>query len=467
MCLKVELENALTQYCNSKVIDSSLQTELTYGEIFKEIKRLERIFDDVDFKGKIIVFDFNENSINLVVLYLFMIVQEAIPVVLEVSGISSNLLKELPYFAIIKNRKSTLILESDFEFSNYETPYGAVLIKQNSFGMPTFADCALLLTSSGTAGAKKIIKCSSEGIISNIYSNIKSLNITSRDSTLLCLPIYYSYSLIGQFFSHLFQGGNIIIAPYKFVSFSLEYLLNYYKPTNFFTTPTQVNVLLAFNMKQYAFSLRFVAIGGGYLNRFSFLNFTKKYPAAVYYKTYGITEAGPRVSTYAIEHIDAPSFEPNYLGKPLENVTLSLGENAGNYMDFAINYLQISTPSIFKGYLLCGSESAQARLLETGDIVYGRENGIYILGRKSDYYTLDSTGFWSFEIEDLLFEQISGLLKIKISRNEEDIHIGIMKHPKIKLDYGEIIAPLNKRFGQSTMKNIIVENYNEQFVFTK
>jgi long-chain acyl-CoA synthetase len=467
MNLKEELENTLSSHFDSKIIDSSSQIELSYNDILREITKLDYIFEGIEFKGKIIIFDFNENSIDLVVLYLFMIMKEAVPVVLEISGISSNLLKELPYFGIIKNKKSTLILESDFEFSNYQTPYGVILIKNNLVGIPTFKDCSLLLTSSGTVGEKKIIKCSSEGIISNINSNIKALTITSKDTTLLCLPIYYSYSLIGQFFSHLFQGANIIIAPYKFISFSLEYLLNHYKPTNFFTTPTQVNILLGYAIKQYAFNLRFIAIGGGYLNRYSFLNFTKKYPSEIYYKTYGITEAGPRVATYAIEHNNAMLFEPNYLGKPLDNVTLSMGGSAGSFRNFNINYLQIETPSIFKGYLLSDTSQDQLSLLQTEDIVYGKDNDMYILGRKSDYYIIDSTNFWSFEIEDMLFEQISGLVKIKIKKFNQKVHIGVMKHPKMNLDYEDVKATLRKRFEYNTMKNIMVENYNEQSVFTK
>jgi long-chain acyl-CoA synthetase len=467
MFLRDTILEALDNFENSKIIDTASKKEYSYGGIKKAFEKLDKSFIGINFEGKIMVFDFNENSINSIILYLYMLVKKAVPVILELSNTHVTLLNDLPYYGIIKNKLSILEQDSDVLFELYETPFGVVSLRNYLGDFKYDTNCCLLLTSSGTSGGKKIIKCGSKEIIANIKANINALSISDKDCTLLCLPIYYSYSLIGQFFSHLIQGATIIVVPYKFISFNLVDLLNHYKPTNFFTTPTQVNLLLGFvTIPGATNGLRFIAIGGGFLNRFSFFKFSKKFGAEVYYKTYGITEAGPRVATYAIDKTDVKNFEPNYIGKPLENVSLIMGQKMGFYKEFEVSKLQISTPSLYKGYLNSVDVESNS-ILETEDVVYYNKNEVHILGRKSDFYSFGLTEFWGFELEELLFERISGMVKIKIQKNLENLHIGVMKHPKMQIDYNLIREQICNNYKRIPAKNVIIENYNEQLEFTK
>lgn len=467
MNFKEEIKNALNSFGGSKIIDSYNKNEFSYREILVEINKLKRSVN-FDFKNKIVVFDFYENSIDLIILLLFVIDQEGIPLITEASGSSSHLIEKLPYVAIVKHKKSLLTIENDVELTRYDTTYGSFFIKLQLLNFSSYEDCTLLLTSSGTVGNKKIIKCSSEGIIANIKSNIDSLGIESKDTTLICLPIYYSYSLVAQFFSHLLKGANIIISPYRFVSLYLSQILNEYKPTNLFTTPTLVRILSGYKLKTTIFSLRFIAIGGGYLSKKCFVKFTRLYPCKFYYKTYGITEAGPRVSTYIISYDDVDSFEPNYIGKPINNVNLILGGKVSNHNSYNLNYLNIISPSVFRGYITNETETQySSEILRTEDIVYENLNGIYIMGRKSDIHNIGFGNIWSFQIEDILFEQFNGLLKINFNKIQDKICVGIMKHPKNDFELSKASDLLKKKFNNNIMKNIIIENYNAQSVFSK
>lgn len=466
--LKEEIIKALSSHGGAKIIDGHQDKAYSYHEILSEIEKLKKDFEGINLHQKVVVFDFYENSIDLVILMLFVIAKGGIPLIIEMSSISPEVTDKLSYFAIVKNKRSILTIEHQMEMSRKETEYGTFFINDNLFNISTYRDCTLLLTSSGTVGDKKIMKFDSPGILNNIHSNIKALGITSKDTTLMCLPIYYSYSLIGQFFSHLFQGANIIIAPYRFVLFSIEHLLNHYKPTNFFTTPTQVNILLGNQIRNNHFSLRFITIGGGYLNKFSFQRFTKLYPSEIYFKTYGITEAGPRVTTYTVDHQQAQYFEPNYLGVPLDIVGLSLSEKVGQYHSFDTNYLRITSPSIFKGYLLSDVQNTlQTDCLITEDIVYQKDDKVYILGRKTDKFDMDHNSFWRFEIEDTICEKLTGILKIKLTKTEKDLNIGIMKHPGSRLSFDDVRDTLKHRFGSKFLTNTFIGKYNERFAFTK
>ncbi len=466
--LKAEILNALSTYGDSKIIDGNVNRAYSFKEILQEINELERSFEDVDFRQKVVVFDFHENSIDLVILLLFVLKKGGIPLIIELSGLSSEVTNKLLYYAIVRHKSSMLSVENNIQFTSRSTKYGTFLITNNLLNISSYRECTLLLTSSGTVGAKKIMKFESPGILSNIRSNIKALGITKRDTTLMCLPIYYSYSLIGQFFSHLLQGANIIIAPYRFVAFSIGRLIDQYKPTNFFTTPTQVNILLSNKLKKGALGLRFITVGGGYLNKFSFQRFSKKYPAEVYYKTYGITEAGPRVATYTVNYSDTVYFEPNYLGTPLNKVGMSLCEKMGNYDNHETGFLRITSPSIFKGYLLHKSEYDQQKdHLITEDIVYRKDGKVYILGRNTDRFHYEDKHLWRFEVEDTINEQFSGILKIKLKKDGQNFRLGIMKHPKSKVGFDQIHKALNQRFGSKFTKNLTIGKFNERFAFTK
>src|SRR5690606_27200604 len=132
----------------------------------------------------------------------------------------------------------------------------------------------------------------------------------------------------------------------------LNEVLKKHQPTNFFITPTLVRVLSAYQSHINCDPLKFVAIGGGYLSKNCFVKFTRQFTCAYYYKTYGITEAGPRVSTYTIAYDQIHNFQPNYIGAPLENVQLATGKAIGNYQGKVSCYLHINTPSVYTGYLI-------------------------------------------------------------------------------------------------------------------
>ncbi|HLV62649.1 AMP-binding protein [Galbibacter sp.] len=463
-----EIKYALNHFKSSSIVDVKEHKTLNYQEVSTAIAQLKQTFRNVNFEQKIVVFDFYENSLDLVVLFLFVLEQKGIPLILEVSKNQPNLLKEIPYFAIIGQRQSLLSV-SDSHLRTYKTPFGELRINESQLDTSMVENCSLLLTSSGSTGSKKIIKCRESGVLQNIKSNITALGINEKDRTLICLPIYYSYSLIGQFLSHLIAGADIILAPNRFIPLYLNEVLKKHQPTNFFITPTLVRVLSAYQSHINCDPLKFVAIGGGYLSKNCFVKFTRQFTCAYYYKTYGITEAGPRVSTYTIAYDQIHNFQPNYIGAPLENVQLATGKAIGNYQGKVSCYLHINTPSVYTGYLIDHQHCHKKTLgLETRDIVYKQQQDYYILGRETDFFRAAGS-LWRFQIEDILFDEIPGLLKVNIySDQTEKLQLGLIRNKRNNNDSGVHFRDrLKERFSPSVMQSLIINDHHEKFTFSK
>src|SRR5690606_6788988 len=104
-----EIKYALNHFKSSSIVDVKEHKTLNYQEVSTAIAQLKQTFRNVNFEQKIVVFDFYENSLDLVVLFLFVLEQKGIPLILEVSKNQPNLLKEIPYFAIIGQRQSLLV----------------------------------------------------------------------------------------------------------------------------------------------------------------------------------------------------------------------------------------------------------------------------------------------------------------------------------------------------------------------
>ena len=468
MSLISEIKYALNHFKSSSIIDVKENKTLKYQEVCSAIAQLKRRFHNVNFEQKIVVFDFYENSLDLVVLFLFILEQKGIPLILEVSKNQPNLLNDITYFAIIGQKQSLLSVSDDY-FRSFDTPFGELRINESQLDTPMTEDCSLLLTSSGSTGIKKIIKCRAAGVLQNIKSNIEALGINEKDRTLICLPIYYSYSLIGQFLSHLVAGADIILAPNRFIPLYLNDVLKKHRPTNFFITPTLVRVLSAYQSHLKFAPLKFVAIGGGYLSKNCFVKFTKQFPCTYYHKTYGITEAGPRVSTYTLAYEEVHAFRPNYIGTPIGNVQLSTGSAIGHYQGQVSSYLHIKTPSAFLGYLIGTHQYHKASTgLETSDIVFKQQNEYYILGRATDHFK--ATGeLWRFQIEDILFEEIPGLLKVNIHRDETaKLQLGLIRNKRSYTDSSVHFSErLKERFSPTVMQALIIKDNHEKFTFSK
>jgi long-chain acyl-CoA synthetase len=78
-------------------------------------------------------------------------------------------------------------------------------------------DVAIMLHTSGTTSNPKRVMLTHKNLISNVESNIASLNLTVKDKVLIALPMFFGYCNTAQFLTHLYLGAAIIILDSVFL----------------------------------------------------------------------------------------------------------------------------------------------------------------------------------------------------------------------------------------------------------
>ncbi len=456
-----EIHNSLLTHSGSWILDFN-NRKMTYSEILLEVESLEKNFSETDFEDKLFVIDYQGNTVNLIILYLLILKKGGCALLIECT--KENLEGIPSFYAIITQDNSCIPF--DFEHDIHKSSYGNILIRNDHKDRP-LRNTSVVLSSSGTTKIRKYIMHSSDSILQNIRSNVNSLGINSGHTSLVCLPLYYSYALVAQFFSHLLSGGNLILSSYKFIALNLVSYIEKYNVTNFFITPTLLRTLLAYNVKlgNAGKTLEFISIGGGYVGKTCFLKFTGHFPVPSYYKTYGTSEAGPRVATYKISYSEKEDFEPNYLGVPLENISLEKESFFITYHQKDIYSLTINTPSVFNGYLNGNEYTGDLSKVLTSDLVYTENGKFYIIGRNSDYFS--PFKIWDFEIQDLFFNNIPSLLKVNTAMKNDRLSINLVVNSKREFFNTDFSSILSTRMNSGMLDNIEVMLHNESHQFTK
>lgn len=87
-------------------------------------------------------------------------------------------------------------------------------------------DVVIMLHTSGALSDPKRVMLTHDNLISNVESNIKCLDYSKEEVTLIALPMYFGYCNTAQFLMHVYLGAAMIIMD---TIFSPKYSFNWYK----------------------------------------------------------------------------------------------------------------------------------------------------------------------------------------------------------------------------------------------
>lgn len=296
---------------------------------------------------------------------------------------------------------------SDILIFNIETGDCKISNSVHSLIDDNLCDVALLLPTSGSTGAPKIVMLTHDNLLSNIHANVNALSITEKDITYISLPMCYSYCNTAQFLSHIYVGGTIVIQssimhiPSMIADFKL------YAVTNYFCNPTIINMFLE-HAKVFTVdlpSLRSFYIGTAAISTMQLEQLVNLFPNIDCFLTYGLTEASPRVTTYLVDKLRIKSS----IGKPLENVEFRIIDDDGEDIeDDQIGQIIIRGPNIMKGYYCNFNETKRTIVdgwLYTGDCaMFDKDKNIIIKGRKKNIINCSGIIIYPEEIEETLLK---------------------------------------------------------------
>jgi acyl-CoA synthetase (AMP-forming)/AMP-acid ligase II len=266
-------------------------------------------------------------------------------------------------------------------------------------------DLALLLGTSGSTGAPKLVRLSYENLRCNAEAIALSLGITASERAVTSLPMHYCYGL-SVVNSHLARGAALVLTDRSVTDPAFWDLLRDRGGTSFAGVPHTFELLDRVGFPEMDLpSLRYVTQAGGRLapetvRRYADLGARRGWRLVV---MYGQTEATARMACLppclVAQH-------PDCIGLPIPGGSLEIRPVAEAEGD--VGELVYRGPNVMLGYAESPEDLALGRVVHelcTGDLGRRTPEGLYqVVGRRSRFLKLFGLRIDLQEVERILEE---------------------------------------------------------------
>lgn len=327
------------------------------------------------------------------------------------------------YNQILKTNNNFVSKYSKFGYELIKTPYN------EEFAI--YKDLSILLTTSGSTGDSKFVRCSYTNIITNMNQIISYLNIDSSNVTISTMPMNYSFGL-SIINSYITVGACLILTKYSVVQNDFWVLIDKYKVNSLSGVPYTFEILdkLNFFDKNSMPNIQIITQAGGKLASnlcYKIVEWSLKYNKK-FIVMYGQTEASPRMSylpyKYALDKLGSIGIPvPNgkfvlidFFGKLVKQPNV-IGEIVYYGKNVALGYAN-------SGFDLIKADNFKGKLF-TGDIgIFDNDHFYYILGRKNRFIKIFGNRVNLDHLEELI-KLKSNYTELACIGNENNIKIYI------------------------------------------
>jgi len=350
-------------------------------------------------------------------------------------------------------------------------------------------DTFVLIYTSGTTGKPKGVMLSNKNVFSNIIAGIDRIKVTQRDTGIIFLPMFHSFTFSIGLLLPLYVGAkNVIIPSIKpFSNIFKQTLLK--RVTLFLAIPDVYNALAKANLPWYFrwFNrIRVFVSGAAPLHEKTLHGINQKFKRAVLLEGYGLSEASPAVSINSIAKQKVSS-----VGLPLKGYEVKIVDDEMNELATnEVGNIIIKGDNVMQGYFnhdTATDETIVNGWLLSGDMGHLDEDGfLFIVDRKKDMIISKGINIYPREIEDTLnhYQGVKASAVIGLKHEEhgetpeayielddgvENIEIReIKKHLKKHLaDYKlpkniHIIDELPKNATGKVLKRLLKENLTQE-----
>jgi long-chain acyl-CoA synthetase len=269
-------------------------------------------------------------------------------------------------------------------------------------------DVALMVPTSGTTGEPKVVMLTNEQLITNMAVYRLLMGFHERNVVYCCLSFHHIYCICAQILTHIGLGDTFLIKRKPFFIKDFLASAQAYKITATAFVPYMAILLAEFARPEVfdVSSLRYVTLSGAKTPEAIYRHLIHKYPWVHFVNTYGMSEAGSRIS------IAAPvwcGFPHDSVGKPMPSVCVRIVNDEGKEVAAgARGQILVKSPGVMKGYYK--QPELTARTLRDGWLATGdlgqvdKEGNLYILGRTKDIIITGGENICPQEIEEALVE---------------------------------------------------------------
>jgi len=253
---------------------------------------------------------------------------------------------------------------------------GAQAVLLDSLSDSAFRPGEVLMLTSGTSGSFSVCVHRVGSLLRNARRHAHAVGMRADDLVLVTLPLHYSYALVAQLFAGLVSGASLVISGPPFSPAAYLSAVRDRGVSSSSITPTIARLLLEHG-ERLPPSLRMLTVGGDWLASAHVAQLLAMNPVGELYLTYGLTEAGPRVSTLAA-HAE-PAHRHASVGVPLPGVRVHIhgGGREGE--------LLVESDTNLLRKIGAGRSGPRPGLVATGDVMRIDDGYLYFRGRLSDF----------------------------------------------------------------------------------
>lgn len=399
---------------------------LTYSEWYEKSKSLSKRLDNCVLKDSATVVLYLPNSISYAIAYFGVLFSKKVIVPIGTQAKEPEIISTIEYCeadVIITDLAHKKFVYNSLESYSkkiyvfiIETNEIILIHENNDFVKKSNYlvqkgnedDVVIMLHTSGTTNNPKRVMLTHKNLMSNVVSNVESLNLTVDDRVLIALPMFFGYCNTAQFLTHVYLGASMVILDSFFLPKQFFQIVEKEKITNFTGVPSMLLMLLDYRYSDcYDFgTLRYICFGGGKMPVEKLKKLIEKYPSIGFVQTYGQTECSPRVTALlpndSIRKIGS-------VGKPIPNVNVQVFDEKDNpVVANTIGEIVVNGDNVMKGYYKqpeISKETKRNEWLHTGDLGYFDDEGyLYLTGRLKNIIISGGINIYPEEIEQLLLQ---------------------------------------------------------------
>ena len=412
------------KYANNIAVIQESGSVVTYGDLLASSLDLTETMPK-----RSLVLCLCKNSLGSLLGYTAFLNAHIVPLMLDESvdrEALDNLIKVYnpEYFwvpsEISRNFDHCVSIHSSFDFTLLKNTFGCKHVLHK--------DLALLLSTSGSTGSRKLVRQSYQNLKSNTESIVEYLEIGHKDRSITTLPMSYTYGL-SIINSHLHAGASMIFTSKTLVQKEFWQQLKTYNATSFGGVPFTYEMLNRLKFFRMDFpSIKVMTQAGGRLTA----ELQKKFASYAeetgkrFYVMYGQTEATARMSylpykkslekcgSIGIAIPNGKFFLINEENKKITDCN-TVGELGYTGKNVSLGYAE-EAKDLAKG------DENQGVLL-TGDMAKFDKDGFYwLVGRKKRFLKIFGNRINLDETEDILKTRFCDV-DLACSGVDDKIHI--------------------------------------------
>jgi long-chain-fatty-acid--[acyl-carrier-protein] ligase len=239
-------------------------------------------------------------------------------------------------------------------------------------------ETAVVLFTSGSESLPKSVPLTHRNLLANIADILKMGQLEERDITVGLLPPFHSFGLTTTVLLSWCLGLRTVFHPNPTESALLAKVIDTYKSTVLFGTPTFLGGIVRVASDRQLASLRLAVTGAEKCPESLFATMSERWPSLIVLEGYGITECSPVVAANPME-----SPVPGTIGRlmpSVEGVVVDL-DLAKRAAPGETGMLLVRGPSVFGGYLNYSGDSPFVTFenkswYRTGDLVESSADGM-------------------------------------------------------------------------------------------